>query len=298
VEISYTTCILSGHLCLSMIIGQEMKHCEGTFKGTDGLELFYQSWQTQENAKATIAIIHGMGEHSNRYINIVNHFVPRGYDIFAFDLRGNGRSPGQRGYINSWTEIRNDINAFLNLIKRQSDTPLFILGHSLGGVVALDYCTRHSEGLQGVIASSPAIGKTGVPAIFWVLARILNRIWPRFSLNIRLDISNFSRDPAAAEAFKNDLLFHTRGTARLGVEVRHIVEWIHAHSGELRIPLLIVHGTDDKIASPDGSREYFQNVTFDDKELREYKGGYHELFNDIIKKQVLADTEQWLKRHL
>jgi alpha-beta hydrolase superfamily lysophospholipase len=281
-----------------MILGQEMKHCEGTFKGTDGLELFYQSWQTQENAKATIAIIHGMGEHSNRYINIVNHFVPRGYDIFAFDLRGNGRSPGQRGYINSWTEIRNDINAFLNLIKRQSDTPLFILGHSLGGVVALDYCTRHSEGLQGVIASSPAIGKTGVPAIFWVLARILNRIWPRFSLNIRLDISNFSRDPAAAEAFKNDLLFHTRGTARLGVEVRHIVEWIHAHSGELRIPLLIVHGTDDKIASPDGSREYFQNVTFDDKELREYKGGYHELFNDIIKKQVLADTEQWLKRHL
>ena len=77
-----------------MVIGQEMKHCEGTFKGTDGLELFYQSWQTQENAKATIAIIHGMGEHSNRYKNIVNHFVPRGYDIHAFDLRGNGRLPG------------------------------------------------------------------------------------------------------------------------------------------------------------------------------------------------------------
>jgi alpha-beta hydrolase superfamily lysophospholipase len=74
-----------------------------------------------------------MGEHSNRYKNIVNHFVPRGYDIYAFDLRGNGRSPGQRGYINSWIEIRNDISAFLNLIKQQSDTPLFLLGHSLGG---------------------------------------------------------------------------------------------------------------------------------------------------------------------
>lgn len=297
-EISHTTRILSGHLCLSMVIGQEMKHCEGTFKGTDGLELFYQSWQTQENAKATIAIIHGMGEHSNRYINIVNHFVTRGYDIHAFDLRGNGRSHGQRGHINSWIEIRNDISAFLDLIKRQSDTPLFILGHSLGGVVALDYCTRYPEGLQGVIASSPAIGKTGVPAILWVLARILNRIWPRFSLDIRLDTSNFSRDPAVLEALKNDPLFHTRGTARLGMEVRHIVEWIHANSGNLRLPLLIVHGTDDEIASPDGSREYFQNVTFDDKELREYEGGYHELFNDIIKEQVLADTEQWLKRHL
>ncbi len=190
------------------------------------------------------------------------------------------------------------MSAFLDLIKRQSDTPLFILGHSLGGVVALDYCTRYPEGLQGVIASSPAIGKTGVPAILWVLARILNRIWPRFSLDIRLDTSNFSRDPAVLEALKNDPLFHTRGTARLGMEVRHIVEWIHANSGNLRLPLLIVHGTDDEIASPDGSREYFQNVTFDDKELREYEGGYHELFNDIIKEQVLADTEQWLKRHL
>ena len=92
-----------------------------------------------------------MGEHSDRYMNIVNHFVPRAYDICAFDLRGNGRSPGHRGYINSWIEIRDDISAFLNLIKhQQSDTPLFIMGHSLGGVVALDYCTRHPEGLQGV----------------------------------------------------------------------------------------------------------------------------------------------------
>ncbi|MDL1957933.1 MAG: alpha/beta hydrolase [Deltaproteobacteria bacterium] len=129
-----------------------MKHCEGTFKGAGGLELFYQSWQTQENAKAAIAIIHGIGEHSDRYMNIVNHFVPRGYDIHAFDLRGNGRSPGQRGYINSWKEIRDDTSTFLNLIKQQkSDTPLFILGHCLGGIVALDYCTRHPEGLQGVM---------------------------------------------------------------------------------------------------------------------------------------------------
>ncbi|MCW7073926.1 MAG: lysophospholipase [Methanophagales archaeon] len=231
-------------------------------------------------------------------MNIVNHFVPRGYDIHALDLRGNGRSPGQRGHINSWAEMRNDIGAFLNLIKQQSDTPLFMLGHSLGGVAALDYCTRHQEGLQGVIASSPAIGKTGVPLVLWVLAHIFNRIWPRFSLDIRLDISNFSRDPAVVKAFKNDPLFHTRGTARLGMEVRHVVKWIHAHSGDLRMPLLIVHGTDDKIASPDGSREYFQNVIFDDKEFREYEGGYHKLFNDIIKEQVLTDTEQWLERHL
>ena len=275
-----------------------MKHCEGTLKGADGLELFYQSWQTRGSAKAAIAIIHGIGEHSNHYMNIVNHFVPRGYDIHALDLRGNGRSPGQRGYINSWIEIRNDISALLNLIKQQSYTPLFILGHCLGGVAALDYCTRHPEGLQGVIASSPAIGKTGVPPVLWVLARIFNRVWPRFSLDNRLDISNFSRDPAVVKAFKNDPLFHTRGTARLGMEVRHVAKWIHAHSGDLRMPLLIVHGTDDKIASPDGSREYFQNVIFDDKEFREYEGGYHKLFNDIIKEQVLTDTEQWLERHL
>ena len=88
-----------------------MKHCEGTFKGSDGLKLFYQGWQTQKNAKAAIAIIHCMGEHSNCYMNIVNHFVPRGYNIHAFDLRGNGRSPGHRDYINSWIEIRNDISA-------------------------------------------------------------------------------------------------------------------------------------------------------------------------------------------
>jgi len=276
-----------------------MKHNEGKFQGAGELELYYQCWHPEELARAAIAIVPGLGDHSGRYMNIGNHLVPRGYAIYVFDLRGNGRSPGQRGYIKDWKEFREDVVCFLALIRdREPHTPIFLLGESLGGVIALEYCLKCPQGLSGLICAAPALGEIGIHRFLWMLARLLNRVLPRFSLSTGLDCSNLSRDPEVVKAFQEDPLTHSRGTARLAMELRRVVDWIHAHAGELKLPLLIVHGTADRIASPGGSRDFIRKVTFPDKMLREYEGGYHELYDDIIKDGVLAYTEQWLESHL
>lgn len=276
-----------------------MRHSEEKFRGAGHLELYYQCWHPKELARAAIAIVPGLGDHSGRYTNISNHLVPRGYAIYAFDLRGNGRSPGQRGYVKEWKEFRDDVASFLALIRdREPRTPIFLFGESLGGVIVLDYCLRRPQGLSGLICAAPALGKIGISRLLWMLARILNRVLPRFSLSTGLDYSNLSRDPEVVKAFQQDPLAHCRGTARLAIELRRAIEWIHAHADELKLPLLIVHGKADRIASPNGSRDFIRKVTFPDKNLREYEGGYHELYNDIIKDRVLADTEQWLESHL
>ena len=139
-----------------MIIKQNR---EGTFQGARGLKLYYQSWFSQGVARATVVIVHGHGGHSSIFTRLIEYLVPRDYIIYSFDLRGHGRSPGQRGYINSWTEYRDDLAAFLNLVTtQQPDLPLFAIGQSMGGTIALDYVLRESIQLSGLILMSPALG--------------------------------------------------------------------------------------------------------------------------------------------
>lgn len=267
--------------------------------GWGEVPLYYQCWQPDETPRATVAIVHGVGEHSGRYGNVVDYLIPRGYVLYGFDLRGHGRSPGQRGYCDSWEAFREDVRAFLSLVRqREGDRPLFLLGHSMGGIIALDYALRSSDGLRGVIASAPGIGTNTIPAYLWSLARLLNRVWPSFSINTQLDLNQISRDPAVVKEAQADPLSHTKGSPRLGMEAQATIDWIQAHAADLAVPLLIVHGTADAIALPDGSQRFAKNATYPDVELREYEGGYHELHNDIIKEQVLADVENWLARHL
>jgi alpha-beta hydrolase superfamily lysophospholipase len=232
-------------------------------------------------------------------MEIVNYFVPRQYAIYSFDLRGHGHSPGLRGYINRWSELREDMAAFIELVHReQPASPVFVLGHSIGGVIVLDYCLRNPGGISGVICSAPVIGEIGISAFLLMLARVLDRVWPTLSLSTGLDISKLSRDPAVEREARADPLYHSRGTPRLGMEIERTVEWVHAHAGEISLPLLIVHGTDDVLSPIGGSRKFIRKVTYPDARLQEYEGGFHELCHDIIKEQVLADIESWLARHL
>lgn len=276
-----------------------MKHDQGAFAGAGGLALFYQCWLPADAPAATVVVVHGFGEHSGRYKEIVNYFVPRQYAIYSFDLRGHGHSPGLRGYINRWSELREDLAAFMELVRREQPTsPVFVLGHSTGGVIVLDYCLRNLDGISGVICSAPLIGEIGISAFLLLLARALDRIWPTLSLSTGLDISKLSRDPAVEREVRADPFFHCLATPRLGMEIERTVEWIHAHAGEFSLPLLIIHGTDDELSPIGGSRRFIQAVTCPDARLQEYGGGFHELFHDIIKEQVLADTESWLTQHL
>ncbi len=276
-----------------------MDHNEGAFGGVGGLELYYQRWRPEGEPRAVLVIAHGFGEHSGRYGNVVDWFVPRGYAVYGFDLRGHGRSPGPRGYVNEWAEFRGDVKAFLELVReREPGRPLLLLGHSMGGLIVLEYALHHPEGLVGVIASGPVLAQAGVSPFLIALSKILSGILPRITLDTRLDATSISRDPAVVEAYVNDPLVHSLGTPRLSTELTRAVEWTQAHAAEMRVPCLIVHGSADRLAPPEGSRIFYESMTLADKERLVYEGYYHEVFNDVGKEQVLAAVEAWVERHL
>ncbi len=277
----------------------KMQHSEATFAGADGIKLYSQSWRPDGEPRATFAVVHGIGEHSGRYMNVVNCLVPAGYALYGFDQRGYGRSPGQRAYINSWSEYREDVREFLRMVSQsEPDRPLFLFGHSMGGLIVLEYVLHYPEGLAGVIASAPAVGKIGLPSVLFLLSRIMSRVYPRFSLNAGLDVTTISRDPAVVKAYQEDPLVHPLGTARLGTEAMAAREYTISHASELRLPLLLIYGTADRATYPEGCRAFYERVTYPDKTRFEYPGGFHESHNDIDYKQVMADLEHWLDGHL
>lgn len=272
---------------------------EGTFQGANGLELYYQSWHPQALARAVLVIVPGHGGHSDIFTRMVEYLIERNYLVYSFDLRGNGRSPGQRGYINSWAEFRADLKAFLDLVTaKQPNLPLFVIGQSMGGTIALDYILREPNQLQGLILMSPALGSIGVsPWKLWI-GKMLSRILPHFALDTGIDLSTGSRDPEVVAAYAQDPLCHSQGTARLVTELFKTMDWINAHASEIKVPLLILHGGADRVILPESSRIFFERLFLADRERREYPDSYHELYNDLNYQEVLADIEDWINRHL
>jgi alpha-beta hydrolase superfamily lysophospholipase len=277
-----------------------MEHREGTFQGLGGLALYHQSWHPEGDPRGALAIVHGFGEHSSRYPNVVAHLVPGGYAVHGFDLRGHGRSPGQRGHISNWAEYRGDVRAFLqNVAAEEPGCPIFLLGHSLGAMIGLDYAIRQPEGLAGLVLSSIPIEPVGVAKAYLVaIARLLSRIWPKFSLEVGLDTSALSRDPEVVQAYEEDPLVHGTASARWGTETLDIVDWLKAHAAELTIPLLVVHGEEDRLDSAAGVRSLFQQAGSADKELYMYPDSYHEVHNDLNFEEMLSDLEAWLSQRL
>ncbi|MGK7891471.1 MAG: lysophospholipase [Leptolyngbyaceae cyanobacterium] len=282
-------------------------HTEGQFIGSQGLPLYYQCWQPHQSPRGIVVLVHGLGSHSGLFSNIVGWLLPQAYVVYGFDLRGHGRSPGQRGHINAWDDFRGDVDGCLGHIARLEQTaswwqgsplPRILVGHSLGGVIGLDYALRHPEELAGVVAIAPALGSVGVPPLKLALGQALSKIWPRFTLSTGLDHDCASRNPDIIEQYQHDSLRHIKGSARLATEFLHTAQWLHDHAVDFRCPLLILHGSADQVALAEGSDRFFQKVTLADKTRYEYDGAYHDLHNDINYPTVLRDLSHWLDRHL
>ena len=272
---------------------------EGWFTGAGGLSLFRRTWRPPGPTRAVLVNVHGLGDHSGLYPTLAQFFTVRGVAVYAYDIRGNGRSPGQRAYVERWDEYLDDLTRFLELVRKEEPgTPVFLLGNSLGGLIVLDFALRQCDGIRGVIAASPPLGRLAVPAPLMALGRVLSRVWPRFSIRTGMDLSGLARDPAVTATVLADPLFHRVGTARLSTEVTAAIARVRAGAPRFSLPLLLLHGSADRMVPPDGSRDFIARVRFHDRELREYAGAYHVLFADLDHERVLADVERWIAARL
>ncbi len=282
----------------------EAAEASGSVEGVGGLELFARRWAPAGAARAAVALVHGFGDHSGRYVDVVGSLTSAGYAVHGLDLRGHGRSPGQRGHIDAWSDYRDDVDAYLDHVRsmERPGTALFLYGHSLGGAIVLEYGLRRTDGLTGVVASSPALRPKGVRSpVLEGLAAVTSRVWPTFSLAVPLENAAITRDPERLAAVNVDPLCHRRLTARATVATLDALAWTEAHAGDLRLPLLIFHGTEDRIADPAGTIAFADGARAGgapDVELHLYEGGYHEAHNDLDRGAVMADVVDWLDRHV
>lgn len=278
-----------------------MRHETGSFAAHDGLRLFRQSWRPDAGTRAAVVNLHGLGDHSGLHRPLVEHLVATGIAVHGFDFRGHGRSPGARAYIESWADFREDLHRFLaDEATAEPGLPLLVTGVSLGGLVALEYvlgrnaAARAEAPILGVAALAPPLGDVGVPPLLMALGRVLSRVWPRFSLEAGMDLTGLSRDPAAAAEVLSDPLFHRRGTARLSTEVTAAIARVQAAAPALATPVLLQHGTADRMVPPEGSRRFAAAAGPRWCTLIEYPGAYHALAADLDAATVLADLSAWI----
>jgi acylglycerol lipase len=269
-----------------------MQRTSSTFAAPSGLSLFERHWLPESAPRADVVIVHGYAEHSGRYEHVGTALAGRGYAVHAFDLRGHGRSEGRRVFVRSMKEFLDDLDAFLQRNKHP-ERPLFLLGHSMGGtVVALAAVTRET-GAQGMILSGPALTTSASPLMTRIVL-LLGRLFPSLRLR-KLDAATVSRDPAVVAAYEADPLVD-RGKIYAGTAAAMVraTRTIDKHEADIRLPLLIMHGTEDQLASPAGSQALHERASSTDKTLHLYAGLYHEIFNEPEQQAVIGDVLAWL----
>jgi alpha-beta hydrolase superfamily lysophospholipase len=276
-----------------------MKEDTGYFEGVDRIQLFYKTWIPDDPPKAVLAIIHGSGEHLDRYKNLVDALVPAGFMLAGYDQRGHGRSEGQRCHVNSWDEYRGDLRIFINKVNQMvQDRSLFLLGHSLGSLIVLDYIIHHSDGISGAILSGTSLDPAdAAPPFLKLLAKALSGIYPAFTLEVPFPGKSLSRDPQVAKAYDEDPLVHRDRTARWGTECLKVIDQIETNPDKINIPVLFVHGEKDPVVTVDGAQRFFDRINYDDKSIHIYKDNLHEPHNDLDYMEVISDIEKWLVDH-
>jgi acylglycerol lipase len=275
-----------------------MDHKEFNLKSSDGLTLYGQYWNVTD-PKAVICLVHGMGEHSGRYAHVAEFFNKNGYSVIIYDQRGHGRSGGKRGHTPSYDQLMDDIS----LLLKQADSispgvPKFLYGHSMGGNLVINYALRKKPAIKGVISSSPWLKLAFEPPAGKVkLAKIVNGIFPSLTQSSNLDVSAISRDTAVVNAYKNDHLVHDKISSNMFLSVHESGLWALEHAQEFPLPLLLFHGTADKLTSYKASEEFSKkvkgNITF-----KTWDGFYHEPHNEPEKQMVFGLVKEWIEKEL
>lgn len=273
---------------------------QGKFAGKGNVEIFYQQWAA-DRPKVNVVIVHGLGEHSGRYSNIIEACDGKGISFFAIDHRGHGRSNGDRGHTNSFMDYIIDLKIFVNMIrKNHPDTPLLMLGHGLGGTIACKYALTYQNDLAGLILSSPGFIPTiNVPVLRSKCADLLSALTPSLSISYGIDPAELTHDEASIAGFADDPLVHTTITPRFYTEYLEGASFCLDHARQLRLPLLIVHGGEDRFCDPKGSQLVYDRADAEDKKIAIIPGLFHETMNEELKPRtkVLSILTKWISSH-
>jgi len=268
-----------------------------TLPTSDGLVLAGLTLCPAEPARAAVAMVHGVGEHVRRYEALHRTLTGQGFAVAAADLRGFGRSPGPRGHIDRWDDFHADVAAIVGLARSLApDRPVFLFGHSMGGLIVLDYALHRPEGLAGVVASGPALIPAGPRRpLLELTARALSAVAPRTGTGLGLDASGLSTDPAVVADYRADPLVHGRVSMRWVAEILRVMAGTLARASEFSLPLLLLHGADDPINSPAGSQAFHDACGHPDHTLRLYPGSRHEVHHDAGRIAFERDLLRWLR---
>jgi acylglycerol lipase len=276
---------------------QDIRAEEFAFDVPGGVRLLGRAWVPASPPRAAIAIVHGYAEHSGRYDWTGRQLAARGYAVYACDLRGHGRSDGERVFVRSFNEYLDDVSALLDQVReRQPGVPVFLLGHSMGGCIAALLLVTRRPRLEGVLLSGAVlIPARGIrAALMGRVIQLLARIAPRRNMRA-LDARAVSRDPGVVAAYASDPLVHHGGMpfSTLAALVR-ATKAIEHRAAQVTTPMLIMHGSGDVLVSPRGSEWLYETVSSPDKLLRVYNGLHHEILNEPEREQVLGDIAAWL----
>jgi len=268
---------------------------EETFSSTGGINIFFRSWQPDGPKRGVLLIVPGFNSHSGYYADVAPRLAVPGLSVYAIDLRGRGRSDGERFYVQSFNEYVEDVHGLAALVRsREPGLPVYILGHSAGGVVASLYALEHQADLAGLICESFAFQ---VPAPDFAIAALkgLSHLAPHAHV-LKLHNEDFSRDPAVVSAMNLDpLIANETQPTRTIAELARADERLGHDFPQITLPILILHGTADKATKPSGSQTFYDTAGSKDKTLKFYEGHYHDLLNDVGREEVLGDVVQWME---
>jgi len=272
-----------------------MKHSDGRFTGAGERSIYFQCWEPELTPRAVLLVVHGLGEHCARYQPLAMYFIGNNYAVAALDHNGHGYSEGRPGDVNAFGDYLADLSLFhRQLTTRFAGTPVFLLGHSMGGLIAGNYLMHHQKDFVGGVLSGPAIMSDLQPGRvqMWLL-RLLAQLMPRLGM-LKLDPQGVSRDPEVVRKYVEDpLVFHGKVSARLVRELFAGMTAIQADASTITLPMLILHGGEDVLAAPAGSRFLYEHIGSRDKSLTIYPGLYHEIFNEPEHAEVFARILQW-----
>jgi alpha-beta hydrolase superfamily lysophospholipase len=271
-----------------------MQTTEFTFTGAGGVQIFATSWLPDSAPRDHLVLAHGYAEHLGRYRAVAEFFTAAGYAVHALDHRGHGKSGGTRAVIDSFANADADIDQLVDKVRADSGLQrIKLVGHSMGGSLALNYALNHSEKLSGLVLSGPAIGG-GLPKIQSLLLALISQIAPSLGM-IQLDADAVSRDPQVVAAYKADpLVFHGKVPARTAREMMHAVTTYPPRVGAMQLPCLLMHGSADTLVRAEDAQPVFDAIASPDKTVRIFDGLYHEIFNEPERLEVLGIVKDWL----